>query len=185
MTFPQARRAPLRARRLAGSRDGKGKAWVRFYDGDEAIVGGSRIECASAVASSTPSVKRPSTSTTSRVGRRRRARRRHARGSSRSETSAASRARAPRRPSNRRRPPSSRPRAQQCEHVRLAVRTRPRHRPHAAIFSSNASMRAKPPFAPSSTPYCMVVSRCSVVSKRIVWVSFVCSPRSSNSSVCR
>jgi hypothetical protein len=41
---PQARRAPLRARRLAGSRDGKGKAWVRFYDGDEAIVGGSRIE---------------------------------------------------------------------------------------------------------------------------------------------
>jgi hypothetical protein len=36
---PQARRAPLRARRLAGSRDGKG-----FYDGDEAIVGGSRIE---------------------------------------------------------------------------------------------------------------------------------------------
>ncbi len=32
------------ARRLAGSRDGKGKAWVRFYDGDEAIVGGSRIE---------------------------------------------------------------------------------------------------------------------------------------------
>ena len=53
----------------------------------------------------------------------------------------------------------------------------------AAIFSSNASMRAKPPFAPSSTPYCMVVSRCSVVSKRIVSVSFVCSPRSSNSSV--
>jgi len=40
----KARRAPLRARRLAGSRDGKGKAWVRFYDGDEAIVGGSRIE---------------------------------------------------------------------------------------------------------------------------------------------
>jgi hypothetical protein len=29
---------------LAGSRDGKGKAWVRFYDGDEAIVSGSRIE---------------------------------------------------------------------------------------------------------------------------------------------
>src|SRR5260221_4321458 len=46
-------------------------------------------------------------------------------------------------------------------------------------------MRAKPAFAPSSTPYCMVVSRCSVVSKRIVRVSFVRSPRSSNSSVCR
>src|SRR4029077_4428274 len=46
-------------------------------------------------------------------------------------------------------------------------------------------MRAKPAFAPSSTPYCIVVSRCSVVSKRIVCVSFVCSPRSSNSSVCR
>jgi len=41
---PQARRAPLRAQRLAGSRDGKARAWVRFYDGDEAIVGGSRIE---------------------------------------------------------------------------------------------------------------------------------------------
>jgi hydroxyacylglutathione hydrolase len=24
--------------------DGKGKAWVRFVDGDEAIVGGSRVE---------------------------------------------------------------------------------------------------------------------------------------------
>src|SRR5436853_3902035 len=46
-------------------------------------------------------------------------------------------------------------------------------------------MRAKPCFAPSSTPYCIVVSRCSVVSKRIVCVSFVRSPRSSNSSVCR
>jgi len=57
--------------------------------------------------------------------------------------------------------------------------------PYAAIFSSNASMRAKPALAPCSTPYCMVVSRYSLVSKRIVWVSFVCSPRSSNSSVCR
>jgi len=36
--------ARLCARRLAGSHDGKGKAGVRFYDGDEAIVGGSRIE---------------------------------------------------------------------------------------------------------------------------------------------
>src|SRR5262245_19691857 len=53
------------------------------------------------------------------------------------------------------------------------------------IFSSSASTRAKPCFAPSSTPYCIVVSRCSVVSKRIVCVSFVCSPRSSNSSVWR
>jgi hypothetical protein len=24
--------------------DGKGKAWVRFDDGDDAIVGGSRVE---------------------------------------------------------------------------------------------------------------------------------------------
>src|SRR3989475_2300993 len=47
------------------------------------------------------------------------------------------------------------------------------------------SIRAKPLFAPSSTPYCIVVSRSSVVAKRIVCVSFVCSPRSSNSSVCR
>ena len=54
-----------------------------------------------------------------------------------------------------------------------------------AVLSSSASMRAKPPFAPSSTPYCIVVSRSSVVSKRIVCVSFVRSPRSSNSSVCR
>src|SRR5713101_5040242 len=46
-------------------------------------------------------------------------------------------------------------------------------------------MRAKPSFAPSSTPYCIVVSRSSVVAKRIVCVSFVRSPRSSNSSVCR
>ncbi len=69
--------------------------------------------------------------------------------------------------------------------ARPSRRASSRHRPHAAIFSSNASMRAKPAFAPSSTPYCIVVSRSSVVSKRIVWVSFVCSPRSSNSSVCR
>ena len=68
---------------------------------------------------------------------------------------------------------------------RVVISWRPRRRPHAAIFSSSASMRAKPPFAPSSTPYCIVVSRCPVVSKRIVCVSFVCSPRSSNSSVCR
>src|SRR6266550_8008510 len=50
---------------------------------------------------------------------------------------------------------------------------------------SSASARAKPSFAPSSTPYCIVVSRSSVVAKRIVCVSFVRSPRSSNSSVCR
>src|SRR5437867_939969 len=56
---------------------------------------------------------------------------------------------------------------------------------HAAIFASTASTRAKPLFAPSSTPYCIVVSRSSVVAKRIVCVSFVRSPRSSNSSVCR
>src|SRR5213078_4287524 len=56
---------------------------------------------------------------------------------------------------------------------------------HAAIFASTASIRAKPPFAPSSTPYCIVVSRSSVVAKRIVCVNFVRSPRSSNSSVCR
>src|SRR4029079_3586897 len=58
-------------------------------------------------------------------------------------------------------------------------------RHHAAIFWRTASTRAKPCFAPSSTPYCIVVSRCSAVSKSIVCVSFVCSPRSSNSSVCR
>src|SRR3989449_5649 len=46
-------------------------------------------------------------------------------------------------------------------------------------------MRAKPAFAPSSTPYCIVVSRSSVVAKRIVCVSFVRSPRPSNSRVCR
>src|SRR5207249_1609260 len=58
---------------------------------------------------------------------------------------------------------------------------------HASSGSrcSRASTRAKPPFAPSSTPYCIVVSRSSVVAKRIVCVSFVRSPRSSNSSVCR
>src|SRR5215212_9535133 len=50
---------------------------------------------------------------------------------------------------------------------------------------SSSSTRAKPLFAPSSTPYCIVVSRSSVVAKRIVCVSFVRSPRSSNSSVCR
>src|SRR5439155_12269381 len=49
----------------------------------------------------------------------------------------------------------------------------------------SASTRAKPLFAPSSTPYCIVVSRSSAVAKLIVWVSFVRSPRSSNSSVCR
>src|SRR5207247_4466682 len=56
---------------------------------------------------------------------------------------------------------------------------------HVAILASTASIRAKPPFAPSSTPYCTVVSRSSVVAKRIVCVSFVRPPRSSNSSVCR
>src|SRR5438874_12748704 len=58
---------------------------------------------------------------------------------------------------------------------------------HASSGSrcSSASTRAKPLFAPSSTPYCIVVSRSSVVAKRIVWVSFVRSPKSSNSSVCR
>src|SRR5438067_1548592 len=58
---------------------------------------------------------------------------------------------------------------------------------HASTVSrcSSASTRAKPPFAPSSTPYCIVVSRSSLVAKRIVCVSFVRSPRSSNSSVCR
>ena len=35
------------------------------------------------------------------------------------------------------------------------------HRLHAAIFASSASTRSKPAFAPSSTPYCIVVSRCS------------------------
>lgn len=57
---------------------------------------------------------------------------------------------------------------------------------HASSGSrcSSASTRAKPPFAPSSTPYCIVVSRSSLVAKRIVCVSFVRSPRSSNSSVC-
>src|SRR5713101_4678200 len=60
-------------------------------------------------------------------------------------------------------------------------------RDHASSGSrcSTASTRAKPPFAPSSTPYCIVVSRSSVVAKSIVCVSFVRSPRSSNSSVCR
>src|SRR4029079_18912952 len=55
----------------------------------------------------------------------------------------------------------------------------------AASLRRTSSTRAKPAFAPSSTPYCIVVSRCSVVSKRIVCVSFVPSPSSSNSSVCR
>src|SRR6185295_12479577 len=63
-----------------------------------------------------------------------------------------------------------------------------RHRlPHVSRASRwrSASIRAKPDFAPSSTPYCIVVSRSSIVAKRIVCVSFVWSPRSSNSSVCR
>src|SRR5437870_3908010 len=64
---------------------------------------------------------------------------------------------------------------------------RPSSAAHASSGSrcSSASTRAKPPFAPSSTPYCIVVSRSSVVAKRIACVSFVRSPRSSNSSVCR
>jgi hypothetical protein len=55
----------------------------------------------------------------------------------------------------------------------------------ASSRCSSASTRAKPLFAPSSTPYCIVVSRSSGVAKRMGWVSFVRSPRSSNSSVCR
>src|SRR5437870_8100581 len=58
------------------------------------------------------------------------------------------------------------------------------HAPSGSRCSS-ASTRAKPPFAPSSTPYCIVVSRSSVVAKRIVCVSFVRSPSSSSPAVCR
>jgi hypothetical protein len=52
--------------------------------------------------------------------------------------------------------------------------------PAPRVDAREAALRAPP-----STPYCMVVSRSSVVAKRIVCVSFVRSPRSSNSSVCR
>ncbi len=54
-----------------------------------------------------------------------------------------------------------------CDRVELELTRR------AARRCSTASTRAKPLFAPSSTPYCIVVSRSSVVAKRIVCVSFV------------
>src|SRR6266498_925088 len=69
-------------------------------------------------------------------------------------------------------------------HARRVVASSAAHASSGSRCSS-ASTRAKPPFAPSSTPYCIVVLRSSVVAKRIVCVSFVRSPRSSNSSVCR
>src|SRR5213596_3230914 len=73
------------------------------------------------------------------------------------------------------------------EWVRFDDGTEPSSAAHASSGSrcSSASTRAKPPFAPSSTPYFIVVSRSSGEAKRMVCVSFVRSPRSSNSSVCR
>ena len=50
-------------------------------------------------------------------------------------------------------------RAQHASVSVLRCERRRRHRPHAAIFSSTTSIRAKPAFAPFSTPYCIVVSR--------------------------
>ena len=46
-----------------------------------------------------------------------------------------------------------------------ATITQPDDRPACASRCNTASMRANPPFAPSSTPYCIVVSRSSVVAK--------------------
>ena len=72
-----------------------------------------------------------------------------------------------------------------CRRVRVRQSALSLCQPQAVMRCSSASTRAKPLFAPSSTPYCIVVSRSSVVSKRIVCVSLVCSPSSSNSSVWR
>ncbi len=65
--------------------------------------------------------------------------------------------------------------------ARTKVKRRKSKAAHTSSGSrcSSASTRAKPLFAPSSTPYCIVVSRSSVVVQRIVCISFVWSPRSS------
>src|SRR4029453_1022789 len=51
--------------------------------------------------------------------------------------------------------------------------------------ASSASICAKPAFAPSSTPYCIVGAASSVGAKRIVWVSFDRSPRPPTASLPR
>ncbi len=65
---------------------------------------------------------------------------------------------------------SGEPAANPARPVRSATARMPSSAAHASSGSrcSSASTRAKPLFAPSSTPYCIVVSRSSVVAKRIV-----------------
>ncbi len=66
-----------------------------------------------------------------------------------------------------------------CLHVIVFIGLAPSRRSSSAAHASSgsrrssASMRSQPAFAPFSTPYCIAMSRCSVVSKRIVCVSFV------------